>query len=42
MAHEKAYVYIGTDGTITIQLPLGVMPDAETIEKICEVINAHR
>lgn len=42
MAHEKAYVYIGTDGNITIQLPLGVMPDRETIEKICEIINAHR
>lgn len=39
MAHDRIYVYIGTDGTVTVRFPKGAMPDKETLAKVCEIIN---
>ena len=36
---QKIVVYISKDGTITVRFPLGVMPDAETLARVCEIIN---
>lgn len=41
-SRDRITIYIDTDGLVTVRMPLGVMPDRETIRSVVAAINAER
>ena len=41
MSEKKVTIYFPGDGTAVVRWPLGVIPDADTVERIRQILNEH-